>query len=129
MSIVPADLKFTKEHEWVRLESDGTVVVGITDHAQHQLGELVFVELPERSRTVAAGEGCAVVESVKAASDVYAPVAGIVTGVNEALTTRPALVNTSPYAEGWLFRMKPVNPALGGLLDAAAYEQLIAAEA
>ena len=85
MSAVPGDLKYTKEHEWLRLESDGSLVIGITDHAQQQLGELVFIELPEPARTVAAGEGCAVVESVKAASDVYAPVPGTVTSVNAAL--------------------------------------------
>jgi glycine cleavage system H protein len=126
MSGVPAELRYTKEHEWVRLDSDGTAVVGITEHAQHQLGELVFVELPELSRVIAAGEACAVVESVKAASDVYAPLAGTITGVNEALTATPGLVNTSPYAEGWLFRLKPASAGLGGLMDAAAYQQLIA---
>lgn len=128
MSAVPGDLRYTKEHEWVRLEKDGAAVVGITDHAQQQLGELVFVELPEPARTVAAGEACAVVESVKAASDVYAPVAGVVTGINEALNATPGLVNTSPYGEGWLYRLKPQDAALSGLLDAAAYQQLIAAE-
>ena len=128
MSTVPGELKYTKAHEWVRLESDGSVVVGITDHAQHQLGELVFIELPEPARAVAAGEGCAVVESVKAASDVYAPVAGTITVVNVALNTEPGLVNTSPYNDGWLFRLKPANPALSGLLDAAAYQQLLDSE-
>jgi glycine cleavage system H protein len=128
MSAVPADLKYTKEHEWLRLESDGSVVVGITDHAQQQLGELVFIELPETARAVAAGEDCAVVESVKAASDVYAPVSGTVTGVNAALVREPGLVNTSPYGDGWLFRLKPTAAAPGGLLDAAAYRQLLDAE-
>ena len=128
MSAVPGELKYTKDHEWVRLESDGSVTVGISDHAQHQLGELVFIELPEPARTVAAGEGCAVVESVKAASDVYAPVAGTITGVNSALNGEPALVNSSPYKEGWLFRLKPASVAFGGLLDAAAYQQLLDAE-
>lgn len=128
MSAVPRELKYTKDHEWIRLESDGSMVVGITDHAQHQLGELVFIELPETARTVAAGEGCAVVESVKAASDVYAPLAGTITGVNEALTTEPGLVNTNPYGDGWLFRLKPAGTAFGGLLDAAAYQQLLDAE-
>jgi len=126
MTAVPGDLRYTEEHEWVRLESDGTVVIGITDHAQQQLGELVFVELPEPARAVAAGEGCAVVESVKAASDVYAPVAGIVADVNDALTATPGLVNKSPYDEGWLFRLQPAKAALDGLLDATAYRQLIA---
>lgn len=125
MSGVPAELKYTKEHEWVRLERDGSVVVGITDHAQHQLGELVFIELPEPARTVTAGEACAVVESVKAASDVYAPVSGTVMAVNEALVKDPGLVNTSPYGEGWLYRLKPSAAAPAGLLDAAAYTQLL----
>jgi glycine cleavage system H protein len=127
MSTVPDDLKYTAEHEWVRAEGDGTLVVGITDHAQHQLGELVFVELPDVGRALAAGESCAVVESVKAASDVYAPVAGTVTAVNEALATEPNLVNGSAFADGWLFRLKPSEPAPGGLLDAAAYRKLLAA--
>lgn len=128
MSAVPGNLKYTPDHEWLRLESDGTVTVGITDHAQHQLGELVFVELPDAARTVAAGEGCAVVESVKAASDVYAPLAGTITAVNEALNGEPGLVNTSPFGAGWIFRLKPADPALSGVLDAAAYQQLIDAE-
>ena len=125
MSAVPGDLQYTKDHEWVRAQSDGCVVVGITDHAQHQLGELVYVELPEAGRAVKSGESCAVVESVKAASDVYAPMAGTVMDVNEALTSEPDLVNTAPYAEGWLFRLKPAPGALAGLLDAAAYQQLL----
>jgi glycine cleavage system H protein len=126
MSAVPEDLKYTREHEWIRVEGDGTVVVGITDHAQHQLGELVFVELPEQGRALGAGEACAVVESVKAASDVYAPVAGTVTAVNAALTGEPNLVNASPFADGWLFRLRPADGALAGLLDAAAYRRLLA---
>lgn len=125
MSAVPGELKYTKDHEWVRQESDGSVVIGITDHAQHQLGELVYVELPEAGRAVKAGEVCAVVESVKAASDVYAPIPGVVSGINEALAAESGLVNTSPYAEGWLFRMQPAPGGLAGLLDAAAYQQLI----
>ena len=128
MSTVPPGLMYTSEHEWIRAEGDGTVVVGITDHAQHQLGELVYVELPEAGSELAAGDGCAVVESVKAASDVYAPVAGAVTAVNAALNDEPGLVNTSPYDEGWLFRLKPADAALAGLLDAAAYQKLIDAE-
>jgi glycine cleavage system H protein len=127
MSTVPGDLKFTRDHEWVRPEQDGSVVVGITDHAQHQLGELVFVELPETGRKVAAGEACAVVESVKAASDVYAPLAGTIVGMNEALDAEPSLVNKAPYAGGWLFRLVPADPALPGLLDAAEYGRLVAA--
>lgn len=125
MSVVPGELKYTKDHEWVRTESDGTVVVGITDHAQHQLGELVFVELPEPGRALRAGEACAVVESVKAASDVYAPVAGTVVAANGALGGEPGLVNRAPYGEGWLFRVQPEAGAPAGLLDAAAYQRLV----
>lgn len=124
MSDLPGNLRYTKDHEWVREESDGTVVVGITDHAQHQLGELVYVELPEIGRELAVAEACAVVESVKAASDVYAPLAGTVTAVNDALTAEPALVNESPYAAGWLFRLRPAA-GTGQLLDAAAYRQIL----
>jgi glycine cleavage system H protein len=124
MSTVPEGLKYTRDHEWIRLESDGTAVIGITDHAQHELGELVFVELPERDRAVQAGEACAVVESVKAASDVYAPLAGTVIAVNAALESEPGLVNRSPFGEGWLFRLRPSQP-IGELLDAAAYRQLV----
>lgn len=124
MSELPDDLKYTSDHEWVRLEGDGSAVVGITDHAQQQLGELVYVELPEPGREVTVGEGCAVVESVKAASDVYAPLAGKVTAVNDALAREPDLVNRSPYAEGWLFRLQPLA-GTSGLLDAAAYRQLL----
>lgn len=127
MSTVPGELKYTKDHEWVRVDADGSVVVGITDHAQHQLGELVYVELPEAGRALGQGEPCAVVESVKAASDVYAPLGGTVSAVNEALADEPGLVNTSPYGEGWLFRMQVAPAALGGLLDAAAYRQLVEA--
>lgn len=128
MSVVPEELRYTADHEWVRCEADGSVVVGITDHAQQQLGELVFVELPEIGREVAAHDACAVVESVKAASDVYAPLAGCVIAVNEALAAEPGLVNASPYAEGWLLRLKPAA-AVDGLLDAAAYQRLLATDA
>ena len=127
MSHIPADLKYTKTHEWVRLNPDGSVTVGITDHAQEQLGDMVFVELPELERVVTAGEECAVVESVKAASDVYSPLAGEVVAVNEALTEKPELVNQDPYGEGWLFQLQP-GEALDGLLDAAAYTAVEAAE-
>ena len=127
MSHIPADLKYTKTHEWARLNPDGSVTVGITDHAQTQLGDMVFVELPELGRTVTAGEECAVVESVKAASDVYSPLAGEVTAVNEALTEKPELVNQEPYGEGWLFQLQ-TGEALDGLLDAAAYAAVEAAE-
>ena len=118
---VPGDLKYTDSHEWIRSESDGTVTIGITDHAQSALGDLVFVELPAVGRKLAAGEACAVVESVKAASDVYAPLAGDVVAINDALAGSPELVNQDAYA-AWLFRMRPSDPnALASLLDAAAY--------
>ena len=105
----PADLRYTASHEWVRLESDGTLTVGITDLAQDSLGELVYVDLPALGKNVAAGDSCAVVESTKAASDVYAPVAGEVIAANEALSGAPQTVNESPYETGWLFRLKPAS--------------------
>lgn len=123
MSIIPDNLKYTKTHEWARLEDDGTVTVGITDHAQSQLGDMVFVELPEAGAKLAAGKECAVVESVKAASDVYSPLNGEVLEVNEALTDAPEIINQDPYGKGWLFRMSATD-SLDGLLDAAAYEKL-----
>ena len=129
MSKVPSDLKYTRTHEWLRTLPDGSVEVGITDHAQHALGDLVFVEVPEAGRTVAQGEPFAVVESVKAASDVYAPVAGVVVAVNAEVTDTPEKVNQDAYA-AWMFKIKPVNPAdLDGLLDAAAYQALVESEA
>lgn len=103
----PADLRYTASHEWVRLESDGTLTIGITDLAQDSLGELVYVDLPALGKNLAAGDACAVVESTKAASDVYAPVAGEVIATNEALSGAPQTVNESPYETGWLFRLKP----------------------
>ena len=122
MSNTPAELKYAKSHEWVKTEADGTVTIGITDHAQHALGDLVFVETPKVGRKLAAGESCAVVESVKAASDVYAPIAGEVIAVNEALATAPEVLNTDPYVGGWMWKMKPANASdVAGLLDAAAY--------
>ncbi len=121
---VPTDLKYTKSHEWIRAEDDGTITVGITEHAQELLGDLVFVELPEVGRAFAAGQEAAVVESVKAASDVYAPVAGTVTAVNDAVTTAPETVNADAYA-AWLFKMQAAQIAdLDGLLDAAAYTKI-----
>ncbi|MCL4722273.1 MAG: glycine cleavage system protein GcvH [Gammaproteobacteria bacterium] len=127
MSNVPQQLRYTRDHEWVRQESDGSLVFGITDHAQHQLGELVYVELPEAGRAVKPGEALAVVESTKAASDVYAPVSGVVLGVNPALTAEPELVNADAYGAGWLVRLQPGDVAeLAGLLDAAAYTALLA---
>ena len=119
----PETLRYTATHEWVRSEPDGSFTIGITDHAQESLGELVFVEVPDAGRRVAAGESCAVVESVKAASDVYAPVAGEVVARNGALADAPSEVNKDPYA-AWLFRIKPAAGAdLGTLMDAAAYRQ------
>jgi glycine cleavage system H protein len=122
MSDVRGELKYTNTHEWVRSEEDGSVTVGVTDHAQELLGDLVFVETPEVGRTVDSDEGCAVVESVKAASDVYAPIAGKVTAVNEALGDTPELINSDPYGDGWLFRLRPEDPAeIDDLLDADGY--------
>jgi glycine cleavage system H protein len=125
---MPAGLKYTESHEWVRREADGTLSVGITAFAQEALGDMVFVELPEVGRALAKGEACAVVESVKAASDVYAPVAGTVTAVNSALTEKPELVNTDAFA-AWMFRLKPVDAAdVDTLLDAAAYQANVDAQ-
>jgi len=122
---VPGNLKYTASHEWIRSEPDGTVTIGITDHAQSALGDLVFVELPAVDRKLAAGEACAVVESVKAASDVYAPLAGDVVAINDAVTSSPELVNQDAYA-AWLFRMRPADTnALATLLDAAAYTKTV----
>ncbi|HEY7962682.1 MAG TPA: glycine cleavage system protein GcvH [Steroidobacteraceae bacterium] len=130
MSNVPADLKYTKSHEWVRTLADGSVEIGITDHAQHALGDLVFVEVPDAGRAVKAGEACAVVESVKAASDVYAPLTGQVTAGNAKLTAEPETINTQPYGEGWLMRLKPAAGALAAaeLLSPADYQKLLDAE-
>jgi glycine cleavage system H protein len=124
---IPADLKYTESHEWVRTEADGTLTVGITDHAQEALGDIVFLELPEAGRTVAAGEAIAVIESVKAASDIYAPVAGEIVDSNSALVDTPDQVNGAPY-DSWLFKIKPAAGAsLDRLIDAAAYEKAIGA--
>ncbi len=121
---VPNNLKYTKSHEWIRAEADGTITVGITEHAQDLLGDLVFVELPEVGKTLAAQQEAAVVESVKAASDVYAPVAGTITEINAAVTSAPESVNEDAYV-AWLFKMRPVNLAdLDALLDAAAYTKI-----
>lgn len=123
---IPENLRYTKSHEWVRRESDGSITVGITDHAQEMLGDLVFIELPEAGKSFAAQAQIAVVESVKAASDIYAPVAGSVTEVNQASADAPESVNEDAYA-AWLFRMKPANAAdIDALLDAAGYKQAIA---
>lgn len=120
MSNIPQDLQYTRSHEWVRRLPDGNVEIGITDHAQQSLGDLVFVEVPEAGRQLSAGDACAVVESVKAASDIYAPVAGLVVAGNERLASEPELINSDPYGAGWILRLKP-SGAPGGLLDAAAY--------
>jgi glycine cleavage system H protein len=126
---IPADLKYTPSHEWVRVEADGTLTVGITHHAQDLLGDMVFIENPAAGRTLAKGEECAVVESVKAASDVYAPVAGDVIAANNDVEASPESVNKDAYS-AWLFKMKPANAAdVAGLLDAAAYQKLVESEA
>ncbi|MDA8225198.1 MAG: glycine cleavage system protein GcvH [Betaproteobacteria bacterium] len=125
---IPADLKYTASHEWVRSNPDGSVTVGITDHAQDLLGDMVFVENPVPGRKLAAGEECGVVESVKAASDVYAPLAGEVLAVNSALETAPEAINQDAFA-AWMFTLRPDRPAdIEGLLDAAAYRQLVESE-
>ena len=126
---IPADLKYTPSHEWVRVEADGTLTVGITHHAQDLLGDMVFIETPAAGRTLAKGEECAVVESVKAASDVYAPVAGEVIAANGDVEASPESVNKDAYS-AWMFKMKPANPGdVAGLLDAAAYQKLVESEA
>ncbi len=126
---IPADLKYTPSHEWVRVEADGTLTVGITHHAQDLLGDMVFIETPAAGRTLAKGEECAVVESVKAASDVYAPVAGEIIAANADVEASPESVNQDAYS-AWMFKMKPANAAdVAGLLDAAAYQKLVESEA
>jgi glycine cleavage system H protein len=126
---IPANLKYTKSHEWVKVEADGTISVGITDHAQDLLGDMVFVENPAVGRQLSQGEECAVVESVKAASDVYAPIAGEVVAANEEVESSPEKINQDAYA-AWMFKIKPSNPAdVDALLDAAAYEAHVASEA
>jgi len=125
---LPADLKYTESHEWVRREADGTLTIGITDFAQESLGDMVFVELPEVGRRLAKGEACAVVESVKAASDVYAPVAGEVVATNEQLADKPELINADAFA-AWMYRLKPDDAAgIEALLDAAKYQANIDAQ-
>ena len=124
---IPKELRYTESHEWARREADGTVSIGITDHAQEQLGDIVFVEAPQAGRRVTAGESVGVVESVKAASDIYAPIAGEVVAVNADLSGSPEAVNEDAYA-AWMYRLKPANPAdLDKLLDAAAYEKAASA--
>jgi glycine cleavage system H protein len=129
MSEVPSDLKYTRDHEWLRLEDDSVVTIGITDHAQAQLGDLVFVEVPETGASLGAGDAAAVVESVKAASDVYAPIAGEVVGANEQLDESPELVNNDPFGEGWIYQLRVENPAaLDELMSAADYEAFAESE-
>ena len=122
MSSVPADLRYAKSHEWVRPEADGTVTIGITDYAQNSLGDITYVQSPKVGAVLAAGAVFGVVESVKAASDLYAPVAGTVVAVNPALDGAPETVNREPYGAGWMLRLQPADPgAVGALLDASAY--------
>ena len=126
---IPPSLKYTKSHEWVRLEADGSVTIGITDHAQAALGDIVFLDLPAAGRAVQAGDEVAVVESVKAASDIYAPVGGEVIAINEALADSPESVNSDPYGS-WFFKLKPSDTSeLDKLLDAAAYQAAADADA
>jgi glycine cleavage system H protein len=129
MSEIPGDLKFLKSHEWARVEDDGTVTVGISDHAQGLLGDLVYVELPQVGDSVDAGTACAVVESVKAASDVYTPVSGEVVAVNSALSDKPETINEDAFGDGWIFTVKISDPGeLEDLLDPDAYAELIEGE-
>jgi len=129
MSSIPTQMKYTKSHEWVETLEDGSVRIGITNHAQDLLGDMVFVELPEVGAEINAGEECAVVESVKAASDVYSPLSGEVTAVNDAVAEAPEIINQSPYENGWLFELKPSAPAeFDDLLDADAYNELAEAD-
>lgn len=125
----PANLKYTASHEWIKTEADGTITIGITQHAQELLGDMVFVEPPAVGRKLKAGEECTVVESVKAAADVYAPVSGEVVAVNGELDSAPEAINSAPYA-AWIFKMKPDNTAdVAALMDAAAYQAIVDSEA
>ncbi len=126
MNLTPDNLKYTQTHEWVRLESDGSVTVGITDHAQQLLGDMVFVELPIIDREVQQGAEIAVVESVKAASDIYSPISGKILAVNQELSTLPELINQEPYHKGWIFRLLPKDPSeITQLLNSADYQKQI----
>ena len=124
MSELPGDLKYTKEHEWLRQEEDGSVTIGITDHAQSALGDLVYVELPEVGQDVESGGEMAVVESVKAASDVYAPISGAVLAVNEVLSDDPEKINADPYGDGWIVRLQPADDA-SDTMDPDAYQAFL----
>ncbi|MBP2168159.1 glycine cleavage system H protein [Erwinia toletana] len=126
MSNVPVELKYRDSHEWVRKEADGSYTVGITEHAQELLGDMVFVDLPEVGATFAAGDDCAVAESVKAASDIYAPLSGEIVAVNSELEANPELVNSDPYSDGWLFKIKASDESeLDSMMDADAYKASI----
>ncbi len=126
MSEIPGELKYTKSHEWVRINDDGSVTIGITDHAQDLMGDMVYIELPEVGDNLETGKECAVVESVKAASDVYAPLDGEILEVNETITESPEVINQNPYEDGWMFRLQLAdNAGLDSLLDAKAYEEII----
>ena len=126
MSAIPSDLKYTKDHEWLRLESDGSVVVGVTDYAQESLGDVTFVELPDVGDTFAAGDTFGVVESVKAASDLFMPISGEIVSINEDLADAPEKVNSSPYGDAWLLKIRPEDSAeIEKLLSAADYEKLV----
>ncbi len=126
MSNIPTDLKYATSHEWIRAEGNGVFTVGITEHAQDLLGDMVFVELPEVGDNVAQGDDCAVAESVKAASDIYAPISGEIVAVNDVLNDSPELVNSAPYGEGWMFQIKASDESeVAGLLDAAGYKNAI----
>lgn len=128
-STIPAELKYTSSHEWVLAEGEGIYSVGITEHAQELLGDMVFIDLPDVGTQVALGDDCAVAESVKAASDIYAPLSGEIVAVNETLEAEPELVNSAPYAEGWLFRIKASDESeLNELLDASGYQALLEEE-
>ncbi|PHS13558.1 MAG: glycine cleavage system protein H [Kangiella sp.] len=126
MSNVPSDLKYISSHEWIRLEDDGSVTIGITDHAQELLGDIVYVELPDVDSEVAVEDEMAVVESVKAASDIYAPISGTITEINELLEDAPETINSSPYDDGWMFKMQPSEPSeIDNLIDAETYQNEI----
>ncbi len=124
MGMIPAELKYAKTHEWVRTEDDGTVTVGITDHAQHALGDIVYVDLPEVGDTLKAGQEAGVVESVKAASDIYAPISGEVIAVNDELADNPEMINNDPYTGGWIFKLKPLDVnELDDIQDSDVYKE------
>ncbi|MGI9279669.1 MAG: glycine cleavage system protein GcvH [Endozoicomonas sp.] len=130
MSSIPSELRYARSHEWIRIEEDGTATIGITDHAQEALGDVVFVELPEAGSILAAEDEAGVVESVKAASDIYAPISGEVVAINEALEETPETVNGAPYDEGWFFKVKITDEGqLSELMDAEAYAEFVESEA